>query len=135
MAANASKFKVGDRVRVNSTFSGAAKAGATATVTGNRDAENWVVVEWSRDGLDNGQRDGCYFPDTFDLVAPATSGPIRTVTRREIVPGTYGVVSVDGAYSHEVSISLTTICGPDDLREAAHIFNQIAEVLEEQEAA
>lgn len=54
--------------------------------------------------------------------------PIRTVTRLEIVPGSYGVIQVhkDGKIG-----MLPSVKSADQLREAAHILNQIAEVLEE----
>lgn len=67
--------------------------------------------------------------------------PIRTVTRREIVPGTYGNVYVKGEISGHplgrvclVGVSTTTDAvglTAEELREAAHILNQIAEVLQE----
>lgn len=62
-----------------------------------------------------------------DLVAPWNEGPIRTVTRREIVPGDYGAVRVtEGRYIHCRSMATA-----EELREAAHILNQLAEVLED----
>ena len=54
---------------------------------------------------------------------------ISTVTRREIVPGQYGIVHVT-SYGN-VSIMKKIGNTPEQLREAAHILNQIAEVLEE----
>lgn len=118
------KFKVGDRVRVNSGFTGAAKQGATATVTGNDTVNGWVIVEWSRDGLDDGQRDGYYFPFTFDLIAQP--GPVRTVTRREIVPGQYGAVQIWSDMSATVDVLDAAAA-----REAARLFNEIADALDE----
>lgn len=54
--------------------------------------------------------------------------PIRT--RREIVPGVYGAVRVscdyDGARQFELHKSKLNA---EELREAAHTLNQIAEVL------
>lgn len=55
---------------------------------------------------------------------------IRTVTRREIVPGTYGIVQIDDLDGLAVHLN-AGMPKADDLREAAHLFNQLAEVLEE----
>lgn len=55
------------------------------------------------------------------------TSPIRTVTRREIVPGKYGIVTIkECGFIH-----INTMGTPDNLREAAHLLNQIAEALEE----
>lgn len=68
-------------------------------------------------------------PSSHDLISEwqdEAPSPIRTVTRRQIVPGVYGSLHVynDGTYGVIDS-------NPDNIREAAHILNQIAEVLEE----
>lgn len=67
--------------------------------------------------------------------------PIRT--RREIVPGMYGYVRIgstrtmpdcDDASSNAVkhtSVTIDASLTSSDCREAAHILNQIAEVLED----
>lgn len=52
--------------------------------------------------------------------------PIRTVTRREIVAGNYGIVAI--TKNNKVMIAAGNYT-PDELREAAHTLNQIAEVL------
>ncbi len=80
-------------------------------------------------------------PD-LDIVSEWTSeGPIRT--RREIVPGVYGrvcvVTGVDGDGETSINLAdrggsphgLTMVLNAEELREAAHLFNQLAEVLEE----
>lgn len=76
-----------------------------------------IIVEVS------GQRGG-FNENELRLVC----SPIRSVTRREIVPGRYGIVTLwpDG----DVAVRCDKH-SPSELREAAHIFNQIAEVLEE----
>lgn len=78
-----------------------------------------------------------------DLVAEWHDGPIRTVTRREIVPGTYGRIKVTGTYEgnrvtmewgrSDVITAAVPIVGlsAEELREAAHLFNQLAEALED----
>lgn len=59
--------------------------------------------------------------------------PIRTVTRREIVAGVYGKVCVNekGDGTGLDYIQMLPSLDAEELREAAHILNQIAEVLEE----
>lgn len=64
-------------------------------------------------------------------------GPIRTVTRREIVPGYIELPNGTSMYidtqDGEVSVDLDELwLDADSLREAAHLFNQLAEVLDEQ---
>lgn len=61
----------------------------------------------------------------------AHASPIRTVTRREIVPGAYGQVSVFEADRGRVEIFIDATSTADQLREAAHLFNQLAEALED----
>lgn len=61
---------------------------------------------------------------------PTSPSPIRT--RREIVPGGYGAVEVK--YSSKGNILIGIECmnwNAEELREAAHTLNQLAEVLEE----
>lgn len=64
----------------------------------------------------------------FDLISDWQEGPIRTVTRREIVEGQYGIVHV--TVSGNVEIEEKDGYTPEELREAAHTLNQIAEYLE-----
>lgn len=64
----------------------------------------------------------------------ASPSPIRT--RREIVPGDYGMVKVGWTDGKDIFISINEgekqkPLNAEELREAAHLFNQIAEVLEE----
>lgn len=55
------------------------------------------------------------------------ASPVRTVTRKEIVPGTYGKVRVTGGmYIHVNSMSTAT-----ELRAAIATLTQIAEALEQ----
>lgn len=70
---------------------------------------------------------------------PASS-PIRTVTRREIVAGLYGKVFINDydELANTVSLNVKEDFGcvsfnAEELREAAHILNQIAEVLSDNE--
>lgn len=61
----------------------------------------------------------------FDVVEEQS--PVRTVTRKEIVAGKYGIVTIkECGFIH-----INAMGTPDNLREAAHTLNQIAEVLED----
>lgn len=63
--------------------------------------------------------------NNFDIVED--NRPIRTVTRREVVPGKYGIVTIkECGFIH-----INAMGTPEKLREAAHILNQIAEALED----
>lgn len=69
-----------------------------------------------------------------DLISEWQEGPIREVRRREIVPGVYGDVKVNIYDGTRLDIFLEKrFMNAEQLREAAHLFNQLAEVLEEQE--
>lgn len=75
-----------------------------------------------------------------DDIEPVSEGPIRTVSRREIVPGVYGSIYVGGVqYKDVVALQFferdpkapMNLLTSASLREAAHLFNQLAEVLDE----
>lgn len=74
-------------------------------------SDNVIVSEWTEDG------------------------PVRT--RREIVPGTYGRVIIQGVGSKFVDVGFTNdidgigVLVADELRSAATIFSQLAEALDE----
>ena len=76
-----------------------------------------------------------HFPE-FDLVAEWTdesTGPVRTVTRKEIVFGVFGKVMVNegptkGTFN---SVSMAPTKDPDELRAAAATLNEIADALSE----
>lgn len=85
---------------------------------------------------------GC---DRFEIVKPddsASRSPVRTVTRKEIVPGAYGPIEITGTYqSNRVTMSFrndsiqtaVAIVGLDapELRDAARIFIELADALDE----
>ncbi len=113
------KFKVGDRVRCLRDHDPGRQftAGKEYTVT----RTNLYSVGMNDDrGRDNG-----WGEEHFELANPS---PIRTVTRREIVPGVSGILQW-----YEDGSVLVAPCTPtpDELREAARIFNDIADVLDE----
>lgn len=64
----------------------------------------------------------------LDLISEWQDSPIRTVKRREIVAGNYGAVAI--TKSNKVMIPAGDYTA-EELREAAHLLNQIAEVLGE----
>lgn len=78
-----------------------------------------------------------------DLIAEWPEGPVRTVTRREIVPGVYDRVVVrDVVDGNKVIVRLDKdrLCDApivtmtaDELRSAAMIFSQLAEALDSNE--
>lgn len=82
----------------------------------------------------------------YRIISRANPSPVRTVTRKEIVPGVYGKVSVQGKWKDKVGIaivgspidaesSVTVLIGhvqlsSDELRAAAETLIQIADALE-----
>ena len=83
----------------------------------------------------------------FDLVAdwpvsPAPTGPVRMVTRPEIVPGTYGRIRVETSYDsspRQIVLALTEpnrvgdfwLTAPE-LRAAAETLSQLADAMEQE---
>lgn len=69
-----------------------------------------------------------------DLIAEWTDGPVRTVTRKEIVPGTYARITVnDEGKAGLVGLWLNSghYFSPSDLRAAAAVLLELAGALEE----
>jgi hypothetical protein len=64
---------------------------------------------------------------TFKVVSRAVQGPVRTVTRKEIVPGVYGKVQVFGS----LNVSTELMQGAAELRAAISTLTQIADALED----
>lgn len=140
MSDGKSKFKVGDRVRVlrHRNWHGD-ELGPDYGI-----AEGTIVRLAAIDeGMSHGELtmfavedlgDGYYWIVRSDDIEPVNSSPIRTVTRREIVPGSYGAVEVDDEFARAV-IWMYGDNAADKFREAAHLFNQLAEVLEDNSKA
>lgn len=76
----------------------------------------------------------CTYLENHKVIAFETVGPIRTVTRREIVPGQYGHIEISDVNEEGASLWLprNKRWTSGQLREAAHVLNQIAEVLEDE---
>lgn len=100
---------------------------------------NWYGIR--DDGISDFYRhNGTWDPSPFmeshhDLISEWPSetdqGPIRTITRREIVPGVYGIVRISGSgKSIDVDMEHNGLT-VEQAREAAHLFVQIAEFLED----
>ena len=91
---------------------------------------------------DGTANNGWNFDSKSDLVAEWSEGPVRTVTRKEIVPGTYGRVAVGQPYGSTVPVSVgSSILAPwaqgltpAELRAAAATFVELADALEAVEA-
>lgn len=107
----------------------------------------WFIDDrgWSfyADGRRMTKSDEPVHPDHLvsEWVEPDAEGPVRTVTRREIVPGTYGHVYVKGEMKNHpmgrvclVGISSTTDTlgmTAHELRSAAMVLSQLAEALDD----
>lgn len=124
-----SKFKIEDRVEI---------------VGGNINADRFVGTSFTIDS-DEGEWDGEQCWSGRDSKSPyrykesdlclVGASPIRTVTRREIVPGVYRDVQIHEYFGNSVGVEYDGDGTVESLREAARIFNEIAEVLEENAAS
>lgn len=111
-----------------------------ASVGGYMAGDVFEVTGQNEEGycfIDNEGHERYRCKDEF-TVLDETPSPIRTVTRREIVPGVYGKVFIN-SYDKEANTVWINVkedfgCvefNAEELRETAHILNQIAEFLEE----
>lgn len=73
------KFKVGDRVKLARSFFGVAKVGATATVGKRGMFSGFVDIVWDKNSLHQGQMDGGYTPDYFELLPTSPLAPTTTI--------------------------------------------------------
>lgn len=125
-------FKIGDRVRVIEPnnrvgeFKGLPKGTIAEIVAGKTDM--WEI--------DKGGQFWIWRDDQIELIG--NESPIRTVTRREIVPGTYGKIFINDYNESANTVSLNVkddfgcvYFNAEELREAAHLFSQLAEALED----
>lgn len=119
------KFKVGDRVKAKRDIGEYFTSGREYEI---QNEDSYYINDDKGSVRHVASLD--FLAEEFDQVFT----PIRTVTRREIVPGTYNgvVIAGVGVSNKRVSVGMDTLFrNTDELREAAHLFNQIAEVLEE----
>lgn len=76
-------------------------------------------------------------PDLIAEWPTETTGPVRTVTRKEIVPGSYGGVEVTHvdyateAHGANVCIRIDNGFGTDSLRDTIATLTEIADALED----
>lgn len=120
------KFKAGDRVRALESVRGQFTAGCVYSV---RDCDPYGVEIMADD---SGKKNG-WSLDKFELAAAcANPSPFRVITRREIIVGVHGYVEILDNPDAGLMFSLpSNNYTAEELREAAHILNQIAEVLED----
>lgn len=113
-----SKFKVGDEVRRINYNHGSLKLGQVGRVR-NTDSTGVQIV---------GECDDFWHQDeNLELVS---EGPVRTVTRREVFEGKYGIVRVD-RHRDQIVVTISPEDGHqptgDDLRSATMVLSQLAE--------
>lgn len=125
-----SKFKVGDRFRRVVTDGGNPPANFIAGYEGVVAKTNDICA-YDSEG----------YGHSFECIEPINDFPVRTVTRREIVPGEYTLPSGGEYEVSECDDGPEWIVIDDHdydavgLREMARIFNEIADVLDEQKEA
>lgn len=74
--------------------------------------------------------DGCgHSYDNVRKIDPPNPSPVRTVTRKEIVPGTYGIVNVAVAPGYAATWIENRFYSPAELRAAASTLIEIADAL------
>lgn len=73
------KFKVGDRVKLARSFFGVAKVGATATVGKRGMFAGFVDIVWDKNSLHQGQMDGGYTLDYFELLPASPPTPTTAI--------------------------------------------------------
>lgn len=120
------KFKAGDTVEAIDSAAGQFTKGSRYTVS---EHSSYDVVSVEKD--DKGSTTNGWSASKFKLVTrPAAPSPIRT--RREIVPGVYGLIEVGGVKDGRIFIRVGgDAYKADDIREIIHIASQVLEVLEE----
>lgn len=125
-----SKFKVGDEFVAKRNIGEFFTKGGTYTIQ----SHGWMEDHYYLNDDTGGTHHGAPLDWLEEEFAPVSGTPFRTVTRREIVPGRYGIVDVGALSASRAKVATSVeygFTGSDQLREAAHIFNQLAEVLEE----
>lgn len=70
----------------------------------------------------------------YDIIEEWQDGPVRTVTRKEIVPGQYGFVKVHDPGTKYVRINLDAAMEYHDIRAAIATLTKIADAMEHNNA-
>ena len=117
-----SKFKIGDTIKRVSNGASWAPIGYVTTVTEDSFGKPTYTDI-------NGDTEVAIYAPDWELV----TGPVRTVTRKEIVEGQYGMVLVD-VHKDQVVVVVKPWHQPSpaELRAAAEVFTQLADALEDQ---
>ena len=135
MTGDTSKFKVGDRVRVlrhRNSFGD----DLDSEIIGNVYTIDYVMDDvgvgeaWTAWSL----KDTNWWVRSGDIELANDNSLTRSITRREIVPGMYGVIRIDLGVRGQVLDLWKANPNSEELRDAARIFNEIADVLDEQSA-
>ena len=91
----------------------------------------WEVIYISDNYVNLYRNGGMHLPFSWGVpirkISNKLDGPVRTVTRKEIVPGVYGAVGVQDGCLVNVAYMRTA----DELRAAAATLIEIADALEE----
>lgn len=119
-----STFRIGDTVRRidGGHPSGHFPVGRVGIVTGFRAGDNRYVLD--------GDVKYSHDPDYLELVCSSAASPVRTVTRKEIVRGNYGTVSVGATAGNAVMLEVPArFHGEKELRAAAATFLELADAL------
>ena len=117
-------FKVGDRVECLVSTGYEFTKGMIYEVGRVEKGGDWLKIKMDDKGSTTNGWAAKYFK-------PVKESTIRTVTRREIVPGTYGNLEVERHVMGLTVVFEKMNPTAEELREAAHIFNQLAEALED----
>lgn len=88
------KLKVGDRIRRN---------GSNVTSWAPLGYETVATKGLTYTDVD-GDEEVSINPDDWDLIS---EGPVRTITRREVVEGVYGRIKVVHSYGSKLAIAIT----------------------------
>lgn len=122
------KFKVGDKVRCVDAD------GSNGVLTVG---EEYFVNTSSYSDVQLVTPRSIWSAHRFELVesAPSTPSPVRKVTRTEIVPGMYGDVELIDRDAAGFFIRYNEYASAPELRNAARIFNEIADALEQNKEA
>lgn len=121
MGTHEGKFKVGDRFRRTKTDRGSPPRNFVYGYEGFVAKVDDICVR---------DEEGC--GHSFECIELINDSPVRTITRREIVSGQYGIVRVEaGRQTGNPRIFVSAVPLPTELREAARIFDEIADALEE----
>jgi len=130
------KFKVGDRVKWNNP---GLEVGAW---------QDFLITEVNEKcttytGTDSVNGFGGFsFHWDLSLVEETPKSPVRERMVKEIVPGVYGRIEVDGRFGSIINFRMLSVSGNKsniygftvkDLRNAAIVFNQLADALEDDE--